>query len=59
MFEYSLTGEDRRPKGWRDAEWVSSGDPVGLISSTNTRNGDWTVAGQAAERSDIRWVTAE
>lgn len=59
MFEYSLTGENKRPKGWKHAPWVRKGDPVGLISSTNSRNGQWNVSGQRQERSNIHWTTAQ
>ena len=59
VFEYSVVGEYRRPKGWADLPWVSHGDPVGLLSCTNGRNGAWSVKGQAQERTNIAWTTAK
>lgn len=58
MFEYSVIGEPRRPKGWQFLNWIQQGDPVGLIASTNTRSPQWDVRGQANERTNIQWVTA-
>jgi len=58
MFEYSVIGEPRRPKGWKFLNWIQQGDPVGLIASTNTRSPQWDVRGQAKERTNIYWVTA-
>jgi len=58
MFEYSVIGEPRRPKGWQFLNWIQQGDPVGLIASTNTRSSEWDVRGQANERTNIYWVTA-
>lgn len=59
MFEYSVLGEVNRPKGWAHVKWVQKGHKIGLISSTNTRNGNWSVAGQAKERSNVHWTTAK
>lgn len=59
MFEYSIRGEDKRPKGWNHIPWIEKGDPVGLISSTNTRNGKWTVSGQGSERTNVYWTIAK
>ena len=58
MFEYSVIGEPRRPKGWQFLNWIQQGDPIGLIASTNTRSREWDVSGQANERTNIQWVTA-
>ena len=58
-FEYSLIGENKRPKGWGNVEWIEKGDPVGLMSNTNVRGGQWTPSGQRQERSNIVWRQAQ
>jgi len=56
--EYSLRGERSRPKGASSIPWVLDGDPIGIMSCTNARDGQWNAKGQSRERTNIAWHTA-
>lgn len=57
--EYAVEPNETRHKGWDYYDWILPGDPVGVVTSTNIRNGNYNVSGQANERSNIYWTVAK